>query len=214
MSDSTQIIGLFADEEECVHGIESLRRAGYPSRGSSPRCQREDSGGAGAAQESDPGLRASRRHHRRAERLCTDYRDLADLAACGWRQAHHIDHPLHHYRLRADDSVWRVVGRRGIFLLWPISAFGVDPGYRPVSATIVSGWSSAALKTRPHGSKCCSRMRERRRSSVNRYSAKAWCLGAALCGLLLIAPSHAAAFPWSIDMFAASRCNRCRSRRG
>ena len=30
MSDSTQIIGLFADEEECVHGIESLRRAGYP----------------------------------------------------------------------------------------------------------------------------------------------------------------------------------------
>ena len=36
---------------------------------------------------------------------------------------------------------------------------------------------------------------------MNRYSAKAWCLGAALCGLLLIAPSHAAAFPWSIDMF-------------
>jgi hypothetical protein len=29
MSDSTQVIGLFADEEECVHGIETLRRAGY-----------------------------------------------------------------------------------------------------------------------------------------------------------------------------------------
>jgi hypothetical protein len=30
MSDSTQVIGVFADEEECVHGIENLRQAGYP----------------------------------------------------------------------------------------------------------------------------------------------------------------------------------------
>src|SRR5208337_1184984 len=29
MSDSTRIIGLFADEEDCVQGIQSLRRAGY-----------------------------------------------------------------------------------------------------------------------------------------------------------------------------------------
>ncbi|MGO9060477.1 MAG: cytochrome c [Candidatus Binataceae bacterium] len=36
---------------------------------------------------------------------------------------------------------------------------------------------------------------------MNRFSAKAWCLCAALCGLVLIAPRHAAAFPWSIDMF-------------
>lgn len=35
---------------------------------------------------------------------------------------------------------------------------------------------------------------------MNRHSAKAWCLGAALCGYLL-ALGTAAAFPWSIDMF-------------
>jgi hypothetical protein len=29
MSDWLQIIGVFADEEECIQGIESLRRAGY-----------------------------------------------------------------------------------------------------------------------------------------------------------------------------------------
>jgi hypothetical protein len=29
MSDSTQVIGVFADEEECIHGIENLREAGY-----------------------------------------------------------------------------------------------------------------------------------------------------------------------------------------
>jgi hypothetical protein len=30
MNDSMQIVGVFADEEECVHGIEAVRRAGYP----------------------------------------------------------------------------------------------------------------------------------------------------------------------------------------
>src|SRR5271169_4725070 len=44
-------------------------------------------------------------------------------------------------------------------------------------------------------------MRERRRLSVNRHSAKEWGLGAALCGCLLFAPQLARAFPWSIDMF-------------
>lgn len=29
MSDSTRIVAIFSGEEECVHGIESLRRAGY-----------------------------------------------------------------------------------------------------------------------------------------------------------------------------------------
>ena len=29
MSDSVRIVGLFAGEEECIHGIESLRRAGF-----------------------------------------------------------------------------------------------------------------------------------------------------------------------------------------
>ncbi len=36
---------------------------------------------------------------------------------------------------------------------------------------------------------------------MNRHSAKAWGLGAALCGCLLFAPRLARAFPWSIDMF-------------
>ncbi len=30
MSDSIQIVGVFSGEQECAHGIESLRRAGYP----------------------------------------------------------------------------------------------------------------------------------------------------------------------------------------
>ncbi len=30
MSDSVHIVGVFADEEECIQGIENLRRAGYP----------------------------------------------------------------------------------------------------------------------------------------------------------------------------------------
>lgn len=30
MIDPTQVIGVFADEEECVHAIETLRHAGYP----------------------------------------------------------------------------------------------------------------------------------------------------------------------------------------
>jgi hypothetical protein len=29
MSDPVQIIGVFSDEEECVHGIETIRRAGF-----------------------------------------------------------------------------------------------------------------------------------------------------------------------------------------
>jgi mono/diheme cytochrome c family protein len=36
---------------------------------------------------------------------------------------------------------------------------------------------------------------------VNRPEARALWIGAVLCGCLLLAPRHAPAFPWSIDMF-------------